>query len=329
MALCAAFLMDPLESIHPGHDSTLALMLECRRRGWEVACFEQRHLAYTGGGAMARMRRVEPLPRGKPPFRLLGEETRLLRDLDVLFLRKDPPVDADYLWATQLAELTGERGPLLVNHPSGLRDADEKLFPLRFPDLCPATLVSREPKAIRAFCLEQGGEAVLKPLGGFGGRGVLRLREGDPNLPSIVETATSGGTRPVLAQTWLRESAEGDKRILLVDGRPAGAVLRVPSPGDFRCNMAAGGRAQRAVLTGRDHEISARLEPELHSRGLLFVGIDVIGRWLTEVNVTSPTGIVEVDALDGVSVEAEVLDRVVERLERGAHPTQPSARPLH
>ncbi len=310
MAVRAGFLMDPLDAIRVGHDSTFLLMLECQRRGWEVWAFEQRRLGWRAGGAAARMRAVA-LSSARPHFRVLAELERPLADLDVLFLRKDPPVDRPYLWATLLAELAGG-GPLVVNDPAGLRDANEKLFALRFPDLVPESRISSDPADLADFCRAVGGEAVVKPLDGYGGAGVFRLRTRDPNLPSILETATRGGSVPALAQAFVPESRGGDKRILLVGGEPAGAVLRVPGGDDFRCNFAAGGRPERARLTDRDLAICARLAPELRRRGLHFVGIDVLGPFLTEVNVTSPTGIAEIDALERTSVEARLLDHVEE-----------------
>jgi glutathione synthase len=204
-------------------------------------------------------------------------------------------------------------GPLLINHPRGLRAANEKLFALRFPDLVPPTLVSAGLAQLRAFIDAQGGDGVIKPLDGCGGQGVLRVRRGDPNLSALLEIATSGGKVPVMAQAYLPAVREGDKRIILLGGEPLGAVLRVPRDGELRANFASGGSAAPAALTSRDREICRRLAPALNELGLWFAGIDVIGGRLTEVNLTSPTGLVEIDALSGDSLEARVVEFALER----------------
>jgi glutathione synthase len=303
------FLMDPLENVRVFHDSTFALMLECQRRGLEVRELRQEWLYVADSKAHARMRTVEV--QRQEGDRVAGEYDAPLSELDVLFLRKDPPVDVDYLRATQIVELGP--GPLLINHPRGLRSANEKLFALRFPDLIPPTLVSREIPRLREFVEAQGGDGVVKPLDGCGGQGVLRVRKGDPNLSTLLELATSGGRVPVMAQAYLPAVREGDKRIILLQGEPLGAVLRVPREGELRANFASGGKAAPASLTARDREICRRLAPALNEWGLWLVGIDVIGGKLTEVNVTSPTGLVEIDALTGDSLEARVVDFALER----------------
>jgi len=305
------FLMDPLENLRVDHDSTFALMLECRRRGLEVRELRQEWLYVADGRAHARMRTVEVQRKAGAHFRVLGDGDTPLADLDVLFLRKDPPVDVDFVRATQMVELGP--GPLLINHPRGLRAANEKLFALRFPDLVPPTLVARELARLRAFIDAQGGDGVVKPLDGCGGQGVLRVRRGDPNLSSLLEIATDGGRIPVVAQAYLPAVREGDKRIILLGGEPLGAVLRIPREGELRANFASGGSAAPAPLTPRDREICRSLGPALNELGLWFVGIDVIGGKLTEVNVTSPTGLVEIDALSGESLEARVIDFALER----------------
>jgi glutathione synthase len=305
------FLIDPIETLIVGHDTSLAFMLECQRRGHEVDYFEQKHLEYRDGNVYAAAKRVE-LQRVKGDHYRVVEEARLeLSVLDVIFLRKDPPVDVDFVRATQMVELGP--GPLLINHPRGLRAANEKLFALRFPDLVPPTLVARDLARLRAFIDAQGGDGVVKPLDGCGGQGVLRVRRGDPNLSSLLEIATNGGRVPVVAQAYLAAVREGDKRIILLGGEPLGAVLRVPREGELRANFASGGSAAPALLTPRDREICRSLAPALNELGLWFVGIDVIGGKLTEVNVTSPTGLVEIDALSGESLEARVIDFALER----------------
>ena len=305
------FLMDPIESVRVDHASTFALMLECQRRGLEVRELRQEWLYAAEGRISSRMRVVEVQRQPGAHYRVAGDFDAPLSELDILFMRKDPPVDVAFVRATQLVELSD--GPLLINHPRGLRAANEKLFALRFPDLTPPTLVSREIPRLRAFIDAQGGDGIVKPLDGCGGQGVLRVRRSDPNLSALLEIATEGGKLPVMAQAYLPAVREGDKRIILLGGEPIGAVLRVPRPGELRANFASGGSAAAAPLTARDREICRRLAPSLEELGLWFVGIDVIGGKLTEVNVTSPTGLVEIDALSGQSLEQRVIDFALDR----------------
>ncbi len=306
--LRVGFLIDPIETLMVGHDTSLTFMLECQRRGHEVHYFEQKDLAYRDGGVRAVAKRVE-LRRAKGDhYRVLEEGALDLSTLDVVFLRKDPPVDVEYLHATQLVELA--RGPLVLNDPAGLRDANEKLYVLRYPELIPRTLVSRDLAELRAFLRELGGEMVVKPVDGFAGRGVLHLHDSDRNLNSLLELATGGGRVATVAQQYLSASREGDKRIIVLDGEPLGALLRIPQENDVRGNLAAGGRSAKSALTDREREICRTLAPDLRRRGLYFVGLDVIGGYLTEVNVTSPTGVEEINALDETVVERHVIDFV-------------------
>jgi glutathione synthase len=302
------FLMDPLEQVVVDHDTTFLLMLAAQARGHEVRSFEQRHLFFRGDRTWAHMRTVEVQRVVGDHMRVLHQAPAPLTDLDVLFLRKDPPVDADFLHATQLVEVHGgEPGPLLVNSPAGLRDANEKLYPLQFSRFMAPSLVSADLAQLRAFVREEVGDAVLKPIDGYGGRGVLLLRADDRNLNAMLELGTGGGRYPVMVQAYIPASIHGDKRILLLDGEPLGGVLRVPAQGEARANIAAGGRAVKTSLTDRERAICAALKPELQARGLAFVGIDVIGDSLTEINVTSPTMAAELEALDGVPVGDRVL----------------------
>ena len=313
-ALTLGFLMDPLETVRVDHDSSFAVMLEAQRRGHQVRYFEQPWLRFGGTCAEARMRTVSVRREPGNHFDVLDEEVRPVSSLDVLFMRKDPPVDADFILATQLVELCGDKkAPVFINEPTGIRDANEKLFGLRFADLMPETLISRELAALSRFVAQHPQGTILKPVEGFGGQGIVFLQPGDRNLRSLLEILTLGGKKAIVAQAYLPESRNGDKRIIVVDGEPCGAVLRVPSQDDHRGNMAAGGTPVKTSLTKRELEICARLKPSLQERGLYFVGIDVIGDWLTEVNVTSPTGIAEIDKLDNTNVAAKVLD-VAERL---------------
>jgi glutathione synthase len=300
------FLMDPLDTVRVEHDSTFALMLECQRRGLEVRELRQEWLFAVGGQTHSRMRTVEVQREAGRHFRVLHDGDAKLSDLDVVFLRKDPPADVEYVWATQLIELSP--GPLWINHPRGLRAANEKLFSLRYPELIPETLVTRELPRLRKFLEAHGGDGVVKPLDGYGGMGVLRVRRADSNFSALLEIATHGGRVPVMAQAYLPAVTEGDKRIILLGGEPIGAVLRVPASGELRANFASGGSGASSVITERDREICRRLAPDLIELGLWFVGIDVIGGMLTEVNVTSPTGLVEIDALSGLSLGSQVID---------------------
>ncbi len=303
------FLMDALSTIQVGHDTTFAFMQEAARRGHEVLAFEQRDLSFLKDQAYARMRVVTiPARSGGQHFGAAPPTLRPLSELEVLFMRKDPPVDVDFLHATQLVELTGSRRPIYLNEPSGLRTANEKLSALLFPDLTPRTVVSADADELRAFVDEVGGAAVFKPLDGYAGRGILFASKADRNFNSILELSTLRGTQAVMAQAYLPESRQGDKRVIVLDGRPMGAVLRVPAANDLRGNIAAGGTAVKCELTARDREICERLAPTLRKLGLHFVGIDVIGRYLTEINVTSPTMVCEIDKLDGVNIEKEVID---------------------
>ena len=227
---------------------------------------------------------------------------------DLVLMRKDPPVDADYLHDTQILGLAQRQGARVVNDPRGLRDLNEKLAALLFPQCCPPTLVSRDPAALKAF-VNTHGEAVLKPLDGMGGRSIFRAHAGEPNLNVILETLTAGGTHLAMAQRFLPEIKEGDKRILLVDGEPVDySLARIPQGDEFRGNLAAGGRGEGRPLSERDRWIAAQVGPEMRRRGMRFVGLDVIGDWLTEVNVTSPTCIRELDAQFGLNIAGQLFD---------------------
>jgi len=305
------FLVDPLEQVKVDHDTTFALMLATQARGHRVLCFEQRQLFYAEGRPAAHAREVEVQPTPGAHFRVLAERRLGLGELDVLWLRKDPPVDDAFLHATQLVEAS-ERSPLFVNAPAALRGAAEHLWSLRFPDLSPPTLVSCNLAELKAFVEAAPVGAVLKPVEGHGGEGVVLLQRGDRNTTALLELYTRAGTEWAMLQHYLPEARVGDKRILVLEGEPLGAVLRVPREDDHRGNMAAGGRPVRARLTARDRALCERLAPHLRAEGLHFVGLDVIGDWLTEVNVTSPTGLVEVATLDGTPL----ADRVVASVER-------------
>ena len=312
------FLMDPIESVDIQADTTFVLMLEAQERGHGVLYAAPEGLSVHAGRPVARAREVT-LRREVGNHVGFGPERSLVLDeeCDVVFQRVDPPVDAAYVAATQILTLC--QRAVVLNRPESILFANEKLYALHFPELMPETLVTRRVDELREFLAKLGGEMIVKPLDGKGGEGIFHARSDDRNLLSILEQSTQFETRVTMAQRYLPEVRTGDKRILLVDGEPIGAVLRVPSEGETRANLHVGGRASPAVLDDDDRKIVERIAPALRRDGLFFVGIDVIGGYLTEINVTSPTGIQEANALDGVRLEARVLDGV-ERLldEKGA-----------
>lgn len=307
--------MDPIGSIDVDKDTTFVLMLAAQERGHRVHYCELADLSVEEGRAVARVRGIE-LRRDRGNAASLGEAQTVVLDdaLDVVFQRKDPPVDLDYVTATQILALC--RRALVVNRPDTVIWANEKLYACQFPDLMPETRVARRIPEFVDFLAKQGGEMIVKPLGGKGGEGVFHLRHDDRNLFSILEQVTGFGTRWAMAQQYVPDVRRGDKRILLVDGEPIGAVLRVPAAGETRANLHVGGTPARAPLDEHDRRILERLRPHLLKDGLFFVGIDVIGGKLTEVNVTSPTGIQEVNALEGVRLEHEVIEAVERRVSR-------------
>jgi glutathione synthase len=318
MKLAIAVLMDPIGSIKIAKDSTFAMLLEAPARGHALFYMSHGYLAVRGGEAWARL---APLAVKDDPagwFELGAAEWRDLRDMDVVLARKDPPVDVQFVYDTLVLDLSqreadGRRAPLLVNRPQALRDCNEKLYALAFPQCCPPSLVTRDIGELRRFVAEHD-QVVLKPLDGMGGRGIFRTRRGDPNLNSMLETLVGRGERQAMAQRFIPEIGAGDKRILIVDGEPVPyALARIPQGEDFRGNLAAGGRGEGVPLSERDRWIVAQVAPDLRARGLLFVGLDVIGDWLTEVNVTSPTCIRELDAQFGLNIAGQLFDAIEAR----------------
>ena len=313
MVLDIVVVMDPIGSIRIAKDSTFAMLLEAQRRGHRLHYVRPGGLALRDGVAVAG---CAPLTVRDDPsgwFELGRASHRELGHGDVVLVRTDPPVDSEYIHDTQILGIAQAAGAMVVNDPQGLRDYNEKLAALLFPECCPPTLVSRDPAALKAFVSEHG-EAVLKPLDGMGGRSIFRAAAGDPNLNVILETLVGGGRHLAMAQRWLPEIVHGDKRILLVDGVPVDYCLaRIPQGDEFRGNLAAGGRGEGRPLTDRDRWIAARVGPEMKRRGMLFVGLDVIGDWLTEVNVTSPTCIRELDAQFGLNIAGQLFDAIEAR----------------
>lgn len=316
MTLRTLFVMDPLDRINVGGDSTYMLMLEARRRGWPVWFCTPTDLYALNGRAWGRVHPVEVRWRDEgPPFSPGLVEERCLSDFDVVWMRKDPPFDMDYIFTTYLLDLVPER-TLVLNRPSSLRSRNEKMFAFGLPQYSPPTLISRDITRIVAWVRASDERSVVKPWDGNGGRGVLVTHADDENLRSMVETLTAEGRHYIIAQRYLPAVKNGDKRIILVDGEPRGWMNRVPQKGDHRGNMHAGALVAATDLTEREREICGVLGPILRDEGLLFVGIDVIGDLLTEINVTSPTGIQEINRLMGVRLEVEITDAVLRRVGR-------------
>lgn len=310
--LTLAFVMDPLHTVDVTKDTTFVLMLEAQRRGHHVLFLEPGDLLVDEGRVGGRVRPVT-LRREQGRHAELGPPRSVLFDdaCDVVFQRKDPPVDDAYVTATQMLALC--RRALVWNRPAGILAANEKLYALHFPELMAETRVTRSVPELIDFMTKLGGEMIVKPLGGKGGEGIFHLKHDDRNLFSILEQATRFGTQWTMAQRYLPSVRAGDKRIILLEGEPLGAVLRVPAERETRANLHVGGRAAKAALDADDRRIVETLAPWLRRDGLHFVGIDVIGGRLTEVNVTSPTGVQEINALDDTCLEALVLDRVEQR----------------
>jgi len=318
----AAFVMDPLDSLNLKKDSTLSMIRAALRRGWTVYYLEQRDLVYRNDRTFAYPRRLmlelpfaetlDPHDAGTAWYRLQGENPRPLGEFDVIFMRKDPPFDMEYIYTTYLLERAQAEGARVVNDPRSLRDCNEKFFATAFPQCGPPLVVTRREDVIREFQAEHRN-IVLKRLDGMGGSSVFRLLDGDPNTGVVIETLTRHGTEHVMAQRFIPEIVDGDKRILLIDGEAVPyALARIPKQGEARGNLAAGGTGVGRGLTPRDQWIADQVGPELKRRGLTFAGIDVIGDYLTEVNVTCPTCIRELDAQFSLDIGASLLD-VVER----------------
>ncbi|ASR43664.1 glutathione synthase [Xanthomonas citri pv. mangiferaeindicae] len=310
MSLNVVVVMDPIGSIRIAKDTTFAMLLEAQRRGHRLQYVLPGALGMDGGQAVATLApltvRDDPadwFSLGTPSMHRFGEG-------DVVLMRKDPPVDPEFINDTQILSVAQRQGAQIVNDPQGLRDMNEKLGALAFPQCCPPTRVARDAAALKAFVAEHG-QAVLKPLDGMGGRSIFRAAAGDPNLNVILETLTDGGRRLAMAQRYLPEIVDGDKRILLIDGMPVDYCLaRIPQGDEFRGNLAAGGRGEGRPLSERDRWIAAQVGPTLAARGMRFVGLDVIGDWLTEVNVTSPTCVRELDAQFGLNIAGQLFDAI-------------------
>ncbi|WP_440996460.1 glutathione synthase [Arhodomonas sp. SL1] len=316
MSVRLGVVMDPIAHIKPYKDTTLAMLLEAQRRGWPIQYMELGDLSLRDGTARAHMRELRVRDDRHDWFTLGDGREAELAELDVILMRKDPPVDYEFTYATHILEAAEREGALVVNRPAALRDAQEKLFATHFPQCCAPTLVDMRAERIKAFIAEHG-RAVLKPLHGMGGESVFVLNDGDPNTTVIIETLSGGGEHYVMAQRYLPEISAGDKRILVIDGEPVPyALARVPAAGETRGNIAAGGRGEGVELTERDRWIVEEVRPGLQARGITFAGLDVIGDYLTEINITSPTCVRELDHLYGMNIAGELFDGIAAELER-------------
>jgi glutathione synthase len=314
MTIKLGVVMDPIESINFYKDSTLAMLLAARARGWELYYMEQADLFLQDERCLAKMSALEVRNDPDRWFERGTAGVRPLETLDVVLMRKDPPVDMEYLYTSFLLERTETAGVLVVNRPAALRDASEKLYTLWFRECCPPTRVSRSMHRLREF-LGEHGDIVVKPLNAMGGASVFRVRRDDPNVSVILETITDNGNRSAMAQRFIPEIAQGDKRILMIDGEPfPHALARIPAAGETRGNLAAGGTGKGVDLSERDRWICAQVGPALREQGLLFVGLDVIGDYLTEINVTSPTCIRELDKLYRADIAGQLMDAIQRRL---------------
>lgn len=307
------FVMDPITSIKPYKDSTLAMMLECQRRGHQVWYTEPQRLYLQDGTPYASVQQIQVFDDNDHWYELSDASDQPLARLDAILMRKDPPFDMDFVYCTYLLEAAERQGCLVVNRPSSLRDMNEKLTATWFPQCMTPSLVTSEAARIREFVSAQE-HAVLKPLDGMGGTGIFQVRKGDPNLNSIIETLTQDGQELIMAQRYIPEITAGDKRILMVNGIPAPyALARIPPADDFRGNIARGGRGEGVELSERDRWICDQVAPELVKHGILFAGLDVIGDYLTEVNVTSPTCIRELDKAYGLNIAADLFTAIEAR----------------
>ncbi|MBL1177922.1 glutathione synthase [Pantanalinema sp. GBBB05] len=319
------FIIDPIQRLDPGHDTSVALMEAAQELGHEVWITQANQLGVVNGRATALLQPVQLTPVqlvdglwvAANPWFVLGDSTiGDLDDMDAVFMRTDPPVTVPYLYATYVLDYIDPTKTLVINSPQGIRAANEKMYGLQFTEAMPETIVSQNKQVIRQF-VEQKGAAVMKPLGGKAGEGILFLEPSDRNINSMIEISTQQGQVPVMVQAYLPAAKDGDKRIILLNGEPIGAVNRIPTGNEFRGNMAVGGRVAQVKITDREREICAQLAPVLQRDGLIFVGIDVIGGYLTEVNVTSPTGIREIDRLEDTRLGHQVINWIAQhRAER-------------
>ena len=314
MARRLAVVMDPITGIKPGKDTSLALLLAAQARGWELLYLEMQDLWLRDGVAWGRCRPLQVFDDSRRWHELGEPQTLALGDLDAILMRKDPPFDAEYIYATYILERAEVAGALVCNRPQALRDANEKAYTAWFADCAPPTLIARHQEQLRAFRAEHG-EVIAKPLDGMGGASIFRIREGDPNASVIFETLSEHGRRYCMLQKFIPAISEGDKRVLVVDGNAMPYTLaRIPPAGETRGNLAAGGSGVVMPITEREQQIADQLGPTLRAKGLLFVGLDVIGGYPTEINVTSPTCVREIEREQDIDIAGQLIDAISARL---------------
>ena len=308
--------MDPIASINIKKDTSFAMLLEAQRRGYELHYMEMNDLYLENGVSHARTRLLSVEQNYDKWYEFGSEQEIKLADLDVILMRKDPPFDTEFIYATYILERAEEQGTLIVNKPQSLRDCNEKLFTAWFSDQTPETLVTRNKAQLKAFW-QKHGDIIMKPLDGMGGASIFRVKEGDPNIGVIAETLTELGSRYCMAQNYLPAIKDGDKRVLVIDGEPVPYCLaRIPQGGETRGNLAAGGRGEPRPLSESDWAIARKVGPTLKAKGLIFVGLDIIGDRLTEINVTSPTCVREIEAEYPISITGMLMDAIEKRLQK-------------
>ena len=314
MTVKLGVVMDPIADINVKKDTTLAMLLAAQRRGWELYYMEQSDLSLDQGLARATVRCISVEDNPESWFEVGSPQDIALSDLDVVLMRKDPPFDMDFIYSTYILEAAQREGTLVVNDPRSLRDCNEKLFATQFPQCCPPLIVAASAARLKAFHAEHG-DVIFKPLDGMGGASIFRVKAGDPNLSVIIETLTDHGRQQIMAQKFLPEIVDGDKRILMVDGVPAEfGLARIPMSGETRGNLAAGGSGVAMPLTDRERWICSQVAPVLREKGLLFVGLDVIGDYLTEINVTSPTCVRELDRAHQLDIAGDLMEAIASKL---------------
>lgn len=310
MPIRLGVIMDPIETINSKKDSSLAMLWAASDRGWQLDYMRQEDLYLDGGQPMASTRSLEVFKDLNNFYKLGETSTTALSEFDVLLMRKDPPFDNEYIYSTYILEAAERLGTLVVNKPQSLRDHNEKIFATQFADCCPPLLVSRDTARLRAFH-QQHQDVIFKPLDGMGGASIFRAKEDDPNVGVILETLTQHGSQTIMAQRYIPEIKDGDKRILMINGDPIPySLARIPAVGETRGNLAAGGSGRPQPLSDRDREIAERVGPSLRERGLIFVGLDIIGDYLTEINVTSPTCIREIDAVYNTDIAGRLMSEI-------------------
>ena len=314
MTVKLGVVMDPIADINVKKDTTLAMLLAAQRRGWELYYMEQSDLSLDQGLARATVRRLSVEDNPESWFEVGSPQDIALSDLDVVLMRKDPPFDMDFIYSTYILEAAQREGTLVVNDSRSLRDCNEKLFATQFPQCCPPLIVAASAARLKAFHAEHG-DVIFKPLDGMGGASIFRVKAGDPNLSVIIETLTDHGRQQIMTQKFLPEIVDGDKRILMVDGVPAEfGLARIPMSGETRGNLAAGGSGVAMPLTDRERWICSQVAPVLREKGLLFVGLDVIGDYLTEINVTSPTCVRELDRAHQLDIAGDLMEAIASKL---------------